>query len=149
MTVFRLPPPSALMVKTGTTTSWFPRTVICSPPMGQEQPGTLRPSVGAEGWCGWTRRERSGISMTRWWPALLLAPPAQMRAPPTARTQTLPLWTQTTCERTPKRNWTGLELEKVEAALFGWAAAVCRKLHMRTVTHPPQIPDSLFLFACL
>lgn len=97
--VFRWPPPSALMVRTGTTTSSFPRTAICSP------------SVGAGGWCAWTRRARPGISRTRWWPAALLAPPAQTRAPPTARTQTLPLWTQTTCERTPSamiRNETGL-----------------------------------------
>lgn len=101
--VFRWPPPSALMGRTGMTTSLFPRTGIYSLRTEPARPRltALLPSDGAGGWCGWSRRARQGLSRTRWWWASLRAPPAQTRAPPTARTQTLPLWPQPTCEGTP------------------------------------------------
>lgn len=99
--VCRWPLPSAPRVRTGTTTSSCPRTKTCSPPMeqGRLQPSAPLPSGEGAAWCEWNRRARPGPSTTPWWPASRRAPPAQTRAPPTARTLTLPSWTQTTCEQ--------------------------------------------------
>lgn len=95
--------PSAPRVRTGTTTSLCPRMETCRPPRVEEEAG-LRPSAplrSGEGvaWCEWSQRERPGPSMTPWWPPPPRALPAQTRAPPTARTLTLPSSTPMTCER--------------------------------------------------
>lgn len=131
----------------------------CNPQMEEEeeeeglQPSApLRLGEGAA-WCEWSPRARPGPSTTPWWLAPPRAPPAQMRAPPTARTLTLPSWTRTTCEQAeqpslPPSLPSSYVISHSEDALHksktdlgsegGISRSSCRLkvLHMWTVTHP-------------
>lgn len=138
-------------------TSSCPRMKTCSQAMEQERRPPSAPLPWDEGaaWCEWSRRAQPGPSTTPWWPALHQALRAQTRAPPTARTRTLPSWTQMTCEQNPVSYHPDTELprcERTEGAVFGWALP--ELLLAKKVAHVDCDASShkyliICLFACL